>query len=76
MLCRVPKSQAIELVSCGHGFSPGAVQLPLINHVHGLDSGDQFLRTPKGLEAHHRVGNSLHCSVVLLHDVDEIFRLA
>jgi hypothetical protein len=44
--------------------------------VRSLYSRDQFLRTPKGLEAHHRVGHFLHGSVVLLYDVVEIFRLA
>ncbi len=52
------------------------MQLPLLHHVHGLNSGDQFLSTPKRLVAHHWVCDSLHGSVVLLHDVVEVLLLA
>lgn len=62
--------------SGGHGLPTGAVQLPLLRNVHGLSSGDQFLCTPNGLEAHHRIGHSFHCLVVLHKDVVEIFRFA
>ena len=52
------------------------MQLPLLNHVHGLDSGEQFPRTPERLESQHRICDSLHSPVVLLHDVVEVLALA
>jgi hypothetical protein len=52
------------------------VQLPLLYHVHCLGSKDQLLRTPKRLEAHHRISHSFHGPVVLLDDVVEIFGLS
>ena len=51
-----------------------AVQLPLLHHMHGLDAGNQSLRTPERFEAQHWIGDSLFCSVTLLDDVVEIFR--
>ena len=70
------ESQAVELLGCGHGSTAGAVQLPLLDHVHGINSGDQFVRAPKRLEAHHRICDSLHRPVVLLDKVVEILGLA
>lgn len=32
--------QGIELVSGGRNLAVGAVQLPLLDHVHGLDVGE------------------------------------
>jgi len=72
---RSSERQAVELLRCRHGLSIGAVQLPLLDHVHGLDSFDQFLRTPKRLEPEHRICDSLHGPVVLLDDVVQIFGL-
>ena len=37
------KSQAVELVSCRHNLSIGAVHLPVLDHVRGFDSGAQPL---------------------------------
>ena len=44
--------------------------------MHGLDAGNQSLRTPERFEPQHRTGNSLHRPMVLLNDVVEVFRLA
>jgi hypothetical protein len=33
--------KAVELVGCRHGLAAGTVLLPLLDHVHGLDSGDE-----------------------------------
>ena len=70
------ESQAVELLSCRHDLSTGAVQLPLLDHVHGLDSGEQFPRTPERLESQHRICDSLHSPVILLDDVVEDLALA
>ena len=37
------ESQAVELVSCRHDLSTGAMQRPLLDHVHGLDPASSFL---------------------------------
>ena len=55
---RKSKCQAIELLGCRHGLSIGAVQLPLLDHVHGLDSRNQFLGAPKRLEPQHWICDS------------------
>ena len=52
------------------------MQLPLLDHVHGLDSGEQFPRTPERLESEHRICDSLHSPVILLDDVVEDLALA
>lgn len=46
-LTTISNGEAVELLSGGHGLASGAAQLPLLHHVHGLDSGDQFLGAPK-----------------------------
>jgi hypothetical protein len=54
----------------------GAAQLPLLDHVHGLDSGDQLHCAPERFEPQHWICDSLHSSVVLLDDIVEVFALA
>jgi hypothetical protein len=58
------------------GLTPWAVQLPLADHVQGLDSSDEDSSTPKRLESEHRLGDSFDCSVALLDDVVEVLVLA
>jgi hypothetical protein len=53
-----------------------AVHLPLLQHVHGLDTGNQFLCAPERLEPQHAVGDPFHRPLVLLNDVVEVFGLA
>ena len=53
-----------------------AAQLPLLDHVHGLDSGEQFHRSPERLTSKHRICDSLHSPVILLGDVVENLALA
>ena len=52
------------------------LHLAFADHVHGLNAGDERLRTVKVLETHHRPGDSLDRPVVLLDDVVEVLRLA
>ena len=40
-------SEVVELLRCGHGLNSGAVHLPLADHVHGLDAGNDNAGTPK-----------------------------
>jgi hypothetical protein len=48
------------------------VHLPLLDHVHGLDSGDGDPGAPKGLESEYRAGGPLDGPVVLLDNVVQI----
>lgn len=56
-------------------MASGAVHLPLANHVHGFDAGDENAGTPEWLEAQHRPGDPLDGPVVLFDDVVEVFVL-
>ena len=53
-----------------------AVHLPLLDHVHGLDSGDEDSSTPKGLESEHGSGDPFDGPMVLFDDVVQVFGLA
>ena len=67
--------KGVELAGYRHGFAVGAVHLPLADHVHGFDSGDDDSCTPKRLESEYRPGDSFDGSMVLLDDVVEVFAL-
>ena len=51
------------------------MKLTLLDHVHGLDSGDDTSRTVERLEAQHRLHDCLDGSMVLLNDVVHVLRL-
>ena len=53
----------------------GAAQLPLADHVHCFDSGDDDSCTPKRLKSEYRLGDSFDGSMVLPGDVVEVFAL-
>src|SRR4030095_12978301 len=42
---------------------------PLLDHVHGLDAGNQAGGGVKGLQSHHRPESSFDGTVVLLHKI-------
>ena len=44
---RRSEGQAVELVCCGHSLAIGAAQLPLLDHVHGLNACNDDSRTPE-----------------------------
>ena len=69
------ESQAVELICYRHGLTTRALQLSLLHHMHGLDSRDQLLRTPKRFETHHWICDSFHSAGVLIDDVVQIFGL-
>ena len=51
------------------------MQLPLLDHVHGLYCRNQFLGAPERFESQHCSRDLFHRPVVLLDDVVEAFRL-
>ena len=51
-------------------------QLPLADHVHRLDAGNQDARAARSLESQHRSHNTLDAPVLLLNDVVNLFGLA
>lgn len=60
---------------CRRGFTNGAVQLPLLHYVHGLNFGDKFLGAQKRLKAQRRICDAFHSPVVLLHEVIQVLGL-
>jgi hypothetical protein len=48
----------------------------LLDHVHAFYTSERALRCVKGLAPQHGAGNPFDCSVVLFHDVVEVFDLA
>src|SRR5688572_1168863 len=51
-------------------------QLPFTNPMHDCYAGDRTPRRPEGLEAEQGTREPFHRSMVLLHEVIEIFRVA
>jgi|SRR5450631_2691781 len=70
------KGQRVKLGCCGRGASLGAVELPLLDHMHRLDACNEAARAAKGLEPEHGSHDALDRPVVLLDDVVEVLRLA
>jgi hypothetical protein len=68
-------NQKIELLGCGFGEAI-IVHLPLADHVHQLDAGQDDASTPEILETHHWFDNAFDGPVILLHDVIQILVLA
>ena len=52
------------------------VHLPLADHVHGFDSGDDDSCPPKRLESEYLSGDSFDGPVVLLDDVVQVLVLS
>jgi hypothetical protein len=63
------ESQAVKLLCSGRGFTARAIELPLFDHVHGLNARDDGPRAPKRLEAEHWAGHPFDSPMVLLDDV-------
>jgi hypothetical protein len=53
-----------------------AFHLPFSDHVHDLDSRQDDAGTPEVLETHHRPDDPFDCTVVLLHDIVQVFVLS
>jgi hypothetical protein len=59
------------LLGCGFGEAI-IVDLPLANHVHDFDAGENDACTPEILEAHHRLDDAFDGAVILLDDVIQV----
>ena len=66
-------SQGIELLCRLSRSIPSRRQLPLANGVHDFHARERTARRPQRLEAEHGTSESFHPSMVLLHDIIEIF---
>jgi hypothetical protein len=55
---------------------PRACQLPFANRVHDFNAHNRTPRRPERLEAEHRTRNPFHGSMILFHNIIEIFRMA
>ena len=69
-------SQSVELFGRSEAFVSGHdYQLFLLNHVHEFDPNECVLSCLERLEPQHRPGYPLDSSMILLHDIVEIFHL-
>ena len=66
------ESQAIELLGSGRDFAFVAIELPLFDHVHGLDAGDEFGCPVEALKSEHGSRSVFDGPMVLLHEVVQI----
>ena len=58
-----------------HAFVAFYRGLAFANHVHEFDAGKDCLRRAKRLEAEHRPGDAFDGTVILLHNIVEVFDL-
>lgn len=62
---------------CGRGLRFFRTsQLTFANRVHNLNTRDSTTRGPKRREAQHGMRKAFHCSMILFHEIIEIFRVA
>ena len=66
------ESQGIKLISGGQDFSVMAIDLPLADHVHRFDAGNEDAGAAKDLEPEHRPYDSFDSPMILLDDIVEI----
>src|SRR5262245_13228855 len=67
------RSQRIELLCPRWTRGLCRLQLPLADSVHDFHASERTAGRPNGLEPEHGPREPFHCSVVLLHDVIQIF---
>ena len=67
--------QHIKLVGKRHAIAARHVEPAFANHVHKLDAGQNRLRRAKRFEAEHRLGDAFDGTMILLHDIVELFDL-
>ncbi len=70
------RSQGIELFRRRLGCIPHAYQLAFANRRHDFHTGDRTPRCPKRFKAEHGTRQPFPCSMILFHEVIEIFRVA
>jgi hypothetical protein len=68
-------SQGIELLGGRLAHVPCGRQLPFANRMHDFHTGDCTPRCPKGLEAQHWMSDPFHASMILFHDIIQIFTM-
>ena len=69
--------QGVELFGCSDALvSLLSSHLAFLDHVHELDPNQRILGCRKRLEPEHGTRNPFHRSMVLFHEVIEIFDLA
>jgi hypothetical protein len=64
-----------ELLGCSFGEAI-IVHLPLADHMHQFDAGQDDASTPEILETHHWFDDAFDGPVILLHDVIQVLVLA
>ncbi len=74
ILCDL-RSQSIKLLRRRLGRIPGGPQLSFTNRMHDFNPGDGTTHRPKRLEAEHGMRNAFDRSVILCHEIIQIFRL-
>jgi hypothetical protein len=66
--------QGVELFSHSEAFCPFRdYPLLFLEHVHEFNASQRALHRSEGLEPHHGTGDPLDRSVILLHDIVQIF---
>ncbi len=69
------RGEGVELFGRGEALLNSVFQLPFSQHVHQCNAGEGGLRGVKRFEPQHGTGDPLHASMVLLHNIIQIFRL-
>jgi len=69
------EGQGVELVSSRRGFVLDELELPLLDHVHGLDAHDDGASAAKRLEPEHWSHDAFDGAVILLDQIVEVLRL-
>jgi hypothetical protein len=67
--------QCIELPCWRLGHHSCEEQLLLTNRMHHFHAGNRTAGRPKGFETQPGAREPLHCSMILLHNIIEIFRV-
>ena len=70
------RSQSIKLLRWRLTRVLWSRQLPFAKGMHDFNPRNRTARRPKGLAAQHRVSEPFHGSMILLHEVVEIFGVA
>ena len=70
------RSQSIELLCWRLGCGACGRQLPFANRMHDFNPCNRTAGTPERHEPEHGTREPFHCSMVLLHEVIEIFPVA
>jgi hypothetical protein len=73
---RSTSRQAVEAVGIRHEQALAAAELPLLDHVHGLDASSELGGRAETLEPEHRPGSTFDGSVILCDEVVQVLRLA